>query len=114
MPNRFGLTRFWFEFELPPYPRPDPAHRIVLDGPEWWKPIRRLTDGVGATGWDGADCLRMIQRHLLEGQELPPVKKAIPDLDVRTLDENHVRRNMGVCVWRGIWWPPLWLDPARA
>ena len=114
MPNRFGLTRFWFEFDLPPSPPPRVGDGVSVDGADWWQPIRRLTYGIGATGWDREDCLRMVQWHLLDGEELPPLKRVIEDVDVRTLDQSHVARNMGVCVWRGIWWPPLWLDPARA
>ena len=109
MPNRLGLTRYWFEFELPPYPALAPGESIRLDGDEWWKPIRRLTYGVGATGYDQDDCLRMIERHLLEGERLPPMRRVIPDVDIRTLDQDHVARNMGTCAWRGIWWPALWL-----
>ena len=111
MPNRSGLTRFWFEFELPPYPLEPGIH---LDGPEWWKPIRRLTYGVGVTGWDRNDCLHMISRHLLDDDDLPPIRQEIVDVDIRTLDQLHVVPNMGVCSWRGIWYPRLNLDPARA
>jgi len=111
VPNKFGLTRYWFEFELPPYP---PHDGIRLDGDEWWKPIRRLTYGVGVTGWDQRDCLGMISRHLLDGDDPPPLKTAVVDVDVRRLEQEHVVRNMGDCAVRGIWYPALRLDPRRA
>lgn len=38
---------------------------------------------------------------------LPPVEKLIENVDVSTLDKNHVIPNMGDCSIRGIWWPPL-------
>jgi hypothetical protein len=41
----------------------------------------------------------------LRGEPLPTISRIVPDMDVSTLDQNHVIPNMGVVVWRGIWFP---------
>lgn len=33
--------------------------------------------------------------------------ECIENIDVRLLDQNHVIPNMGVVVWKGVWWPNL-------
>jgi hypothetical protein len=96
-----GLRRFWFEFEVSP---PDVVPRS-LDGPDHWKSIQRLRNGVGVTGYDEADCLGLIQANVMGRDELPPIRRVVPDVDVSTLDEGHVLGNLGVPVWRGIWYP---------
>ena len=86
--ERALLRRFWFEFDAE-----------ELTGEIW------LSIGCGVTGYDEEDCLRMIREQLIDGAETPPIRKVIPDVDVSTLDEGHVLPNMGVPVWRGIWFP---------
>jgi hypothetical protein len=66
-----------------------------------------LRRGCGVTGYDQTDCERLIATDLLKGEDLPLTTRVIPDVDVQTLDLGHVIPNMGVVVWRGVWWPGL-------
>jgi hypothetical protein len=83
-----GLRRFWFEFE-----DADP-HGC------------RLPYRCGVTGWSERDALELVGNIYCE-QGLPPTPQSvIPDFDVSTLDDDqNVRPNLGVPVWRGIWYP---------
>lgn len=82
------LRRYWFEFDVKlsdcPYP---------------------LGLGCGVTGFDEEDCRRLIQEMLASNEELPPMRRIIADMDVSTLDPNHVLPNMGIVTKRGIWFP---------
>ena len=89
------LRRFWFEFDLGPTDR------------SW--PLTVLRLGCGCTGYDQEDCLRLISECVMGGEPVPPIKKVVPDVDIRTLDANHVRRGVGVVAWRGIWLMTVWM-----
>jgi hypothetical protein len=79
------LRRFWFEF--------DRSSKSAF-----------LTPWCGVTAFDVDDAKSIIEsRVFLDG--LPAITKVIEDVDVSTLDENHVRRNMAPPNWRGIWYP---------
>lgn len=83
--------RYWIEFDL-----------------EGWTGIRSpLEVCFGVTAYDTADALRLIQERILHGEALPAVRSVIEDVDVSTLEPNHVRINIGVTIWRGIWYPNL-------
>ena len=58
--------------------------------------------GVSATDLDDAEAL--LRESLFDG-DLPTVRRVVEDLDVRDLDENHVRPNMGDPSVRGVWFP---------
>jgi hypothetical protein len=47
----------------------------------------------------------LLRQQVFDGGPLPPTRRVIEDVDVSTLDAGHVRPNMGVPVWRGVWWP---------
>ena len=95
-----GLRRFWFDFDLPK-PTPAVPGVITLDGEP---PARRwLWRGCGVTGSDEADCLEQVAA-LIAPDELPPVSQVIADVDVAALPSD-VRSQIGVVVWRGIWFP---------
>jgi hypothetical protein len=81
------LRRYWFEFDLPE---------------EWHG---RLNLSCGVTAYDVDDAQRLLCERVFEGGELPPIRRLIEDVDISTLDPNHVRPNMGVCVRRGVWFP---------
>jgi len=82
------LHRFWVRFDdLPP------------DVP----PVLQL--GCGVTAADEADCMALIRSAVFDGRKLPPIISIVCDLDVRTLDDRHVRPNMGNPAVRGIWFP---------
>jgi hypothetical protein len=47
----------------------------------------------------------LVENRIFDGESLPPVTKFIEDVDITTLDQNHVVPNMGIVVIRGIWFP---------
>ena len=78
------LHRFWFSFEgLPPF--------------------SVLNVGCGVTAYTYDDALQILKGRVFK-QSLPACS-VITDIDVSTLDENHVRPNMGVVTQRGVWFP---------
>ena len=82
------LTSFWFIFERA-------SEQSVLDM------------GAGVTAYDLADA-----KKLLEAQVFPlfgerPVESIITDVDIRTLEDKHVRPNMGNPAVRGVWYPQV-------
>jgi hypothetical protein len=81
------LVRFWFEFEAPTASR---SYR------RW----------VGVTAWTIEDAKRLVKENAFADlEELPPIIKMIENVDVSTLDANHVLRNMLPPNIRGIWYP---------
>ena len=84
------VVRYWIEL--------DTSEAMFLSG-----------FGYGVTAYDYEDALGLLREHLSSFYEkpiaLPPVVSVIEDVDVSTLDERHVLPNMGVTVWRGIWYP---------
>ncbi len=90
------LRRFWIEFEPPLYLG---REGYALSG---W-----LHHACGVTAYSLDDALYLIKEQLCWGRPLPPTRKIIEDVDVSTLDSNHVRPNMGVPIWRGVWYPPI-------
>jgi hypothetical protein len=78
----------------------------------WLKfaPVARpsvLNLGCGITAYDGDDA-----RHIFESEVAPrfgnrEICEIIEEIDVASLDEAHVRPNMGVVSTRGVWFPLL-------
>jgi hypothetical protein len=83
------LRRFWLEFE-----------GQLEDG----FPAGVLL-GCGVTAEDPDEALELVRERVFDGQ-LPRLKKFIKDVDISTLDQDHVVPNMGVPAVRGIWFPP--------
>ncbi len=85
------LRRYWIEFNIPS------------------ADVRTETDllkiGCGVTGYSLDDCLEIMQQNMLKGSKLPPIKKVIEDVDISTLDTNHVLPNIDLVISRGIWFP---------
>jgi hypothetical protein len=92
------LVRYWFEFHFADG-AVQPADGITLDGGTAAQ--RLLGLGAGVTGYDEADCLRMLNDAL--GEELPPlvVSTRAPTISV------ELARESGNVSWRGVWFPPL-------
>jgi hypothetical protein len=84
------LRRFWFTFELPKEPS-------------------ILYFGCGITAYDLADARRFLERNVFPTAGELKVKGVTEDIDIATLETNHVRPNMGNPVVRGVWYP-LGLD----
>ena len=80
------LRRFWFNFEE----------------------TRRFTPlnlGCGVTGYDYDDAITLLQTRVFTTETVPKINGCIEDVDVSTLDPNHVLPNIGSVVARGIWFP---------
>jgi hypothetical protein len=79
------LKRFWFKF--------NPL------------PLSRMNLGCGVTAYDYSDALKLLNEKLLVGNQMPNIAEVIEDVDISTLDQNHVIPNMEVPAVRGIWFP---------
>jgi hypothetical protein len=103
-----GLHRYWFtfEFDLGDDPPPSKPGFITLDGSSRRKHL--LGMGVGVTGFDQEDCLRLIQDQLIPEDHMPAVATVDCDVDVASIRDNHpVPSRFGIPSNRGIWYPPL-------
>jgi hypothetical protein len=97
-PDAPDLLRYWFEFDLTGhYPPPSPPGEIRLDGDT--PTYRLLWRGVGVTGYDEHDCLRLVGEVL--GEPLPPVLRTVRD---PVIDE-RIAIEVGNPAWRGVWFP---------
>jgi hypothetical protein len=98
-----ALRRYWFDFDLPAREvRPD--GRVTLDH----RPVEYLRNGIGVTGYDEEDCLRLIEEQVMRGEPVPPVRSVVADVDVRAIPEFFQKHaQIGVPVWRGVWAPPF-------
>ncbi len=83
------LRRYWIKFDL------------RLEDPH---PLGTLP-GCGVTAYNYEDALQLIQARVFKNADLPPVSQVIEDVDISTLDPNHVLPNMAVPVRRGVWFP---------
>jgi hypothetical protein len=78
------LRRFWFSFQnLPPF--------------------SILAVGCGVTAYSHDDAVHILKERVFS-QALPACS-VIEDVDIHTLDENHVLPNMGQVTQRGVWFP---------
>jgi hypothetical protein len=80
------LHRYWFKFDPPSCPM-------------------GFTLGCGVTAYSREDAEELLREHVFKDEEMPRVISVVEDVDVRTLDQNHVVPNMGVVSLRGIWFP---------
>jgi hypothetical protein len=82
-----SLIRFWFEF--------DPTSSPAAKSSPWW----------GVTAWTVEDARNLISDSGRFDQALPPVTRLVEDVDLASLDQNHVLRNMAQPNLRGVWYP---------
>ena len=83
------LRRYWFEFDLP-----QAQARLVSYG---------LGCGVTAYGYE--DAVAQMKDRVFKNTEMPPIRNVVEDVDVSTLDAKDVKPNMGMPVFRGVWFP---------
>ena len=83
------LRRYWFEFD---FSRPDA--RIFDCQPE-----------CGVTAYDYEDAINLMKESVFADSDLPPIRTVVEDIDISKLDGRHVRPNMGIPVFRGVWFP---------
>lgn len=97
------LARYWFEFEFDDADLP-PTDAVVLDGGT--VRYRLLGSGAGVTGYDEADCKRLLTALVSDYREdLPRLKRVVRDVNVPDLHLDP--RFIGVPAWRGVWYPAL-------
>jgi hypothetical protein len=63
--------------------------------------------GCGVTAYSYEDALVVLRERRFKNDLLPSIHKVIEDIDVSTLDPGHVLPNIGVPIWRGIWFPRI-------
>ena len=78
------LTRYWFEFAE------------TADSP--WR------SSFGVTAWTYDDALAILKSNISDFHKLQ-LTKNVSDVDIRTLDADHVLPNIGNCAVRGFWFP---------
>jgi hypothetical protein len=90
------LKRYWFEFD---FSGDEPSQYGYL-------PIH----GCGITAYDYDDALLIMRRFILPNNQLPKFSRIIENIDVSTLEDMKIIPNLGVPVWRGVWYPAfnLW------
>ena len=85
------LKRFWFEFN---FPNPNIPNWVML--------------GCGVTAWNYDDALNIIKEKVSIDHSVPSIKKFIEDVDVTTLEKDHVLPNLSALSTpniRGVWYP---------
>lgn len=87
------LQRFWFRFSP--------------DGPGGSHGL-----GCGVTAFSREDALAILRDTVFRGKEMPAISEVIEDVDIRALDQKHVRPNMETPTWRGVWFPKGFSFPA--
>jgi hypothetical protein len=83
------LRRFWAEFELS-------GLEYIPAG---------IAIGCGVTAFSFDDAMGLIRDSIFAGHDMPLIARFVEDVDIRSLDQNHVVPNMGVPSRRGIWFP---------
>lgn len=61
--------------------------------------------GCGVTAWTEDDAIWLLRQCVFEGENLPEIGEILADIDVRDLEANHVRPNIGAVSLRGVWFP---------
>jgi len=69
--------------------------------------ISALNLGCGVTAADRAHAERLLREVAFPIYGVRKVEAVVEDVDIRTLDEKHVRPNMGDPSREGVWWPQL-------
>jgi hypothetical protein len=97
--DRSNLTRLWVEFDVQAW--------LGLRGEAFgWAGDRAILEGCGVSGYDEEDCLRLLSVEVFGGRALPPVRRSVHDVDVSALPD-RIRAQIGVPIYRGVWFPAL-------
>lgn len=78
----------------------------------YWAEMRCITEeksnpfrmGIGVTAYDEKDARALIQRDAI-GSRDSLVIFGIREISFNEIEKNHVQKNMGVFVERGVWFP---------
>ena len=84
---------------------------IRLENKSEMLPVR-LPLGCGVTAHDEQDARDIVLQYLtvhcrLTGEQMPAIREIVANVDVRTLDQNHVVPNSGNIFKRGMWFPNM-------
>jgi hypothetical protein len=82
-----ALHRYWVTFDLP-------AGELSL-----------VSSGCGITARDREDLLAILNDQVFPRTGRLSIRRVDEDVDVSTLDPQHVRPNMDPPVGRGVWFP---------
>ncbi len=82
------MHRFWFQFDF----------KLDDGSPPG------LLMGCGVSAYDYNDALSLLKTKVFKG-EVPTPKSVEKDVDISTLDPNHILPNMGIPIKRGVWFP---------
>ncbi|MBD1363505.1 hypothetical protein IDJ77_06765 [Mucilaginibacter sp. ZT4R22] len=82
------LLRYWFEFESDEIPSPIPIG---------W--------GVGLTAYSYDNAIHLLAITIFLNESMPEIKRCIENIDISTLEKNHVLPNVGASNFRGLWFP---------
>jgi len=90
------LKRYWFEFD---FSNPCLSRYRYLPA-----------CGCGITAFDYEDALKIMRRFILRDNNMPAFSRIVENIDISTIEDMNVRPNLGVPVWRGVWYPAynLW------
>lgn len=83
------LVRYWIKFDI-----------SLSDSP----PVGILS-GCGITARNYDDAITIISKSIFKDRDMPNIKECIENVDISSLDANHVLPNMGSPFKRGIWFP---------
>ncbi|MDQ6785653.1 MAG: hypothetical protein M3033_02380 [Acidobacteriota bacterium] len=91
------LKRYWFKFD---FPKPRLSHYGYIPP----------CGCCGITAFDYDDALKIMHRFLLRENEIPIFNQVVENVDVSAILDKDVHFNLGVSVWRGVWYPAynLW------
>jgi hypothetical protein len=82
------MNRYWIEFDAAKQSLPIGSQR-----------------GCGVTAHNIADAKVLLSEKMFNQAPIPDFKRCIENVDISTLDQNHVVPNMGNIFERGIWFP---------
>lgn len=80
------LRRFWIRFDRLPRPT-------------------ALNLGCGVTAYDRDDALTLLRERVFGGKAFPSGVHVTEDVELSSLEQNHVLPNVGIPDARGIWFP---------
>lgn len=80
------LKRYWFTFEKLQQPTP-------------------LNLGCGVTAFSKEEAIELLKKRVFKNDDLPLVTQCAENIDISTLESNHVRPNMGNPIFHGVWFP---------
>ena len=94
-PEPAPLTRYWIEFDI---------STTVLQG---YATMHGVGLGCGVTAHSHDDALKLIRASVFWDGPVPPISDVVADVDVSTLDDEHVLPRIGDTDLRGVWFPRL-------